>query len=78
VEVKLHGTCVLKLHTNCRLHAPGEVFDIDMDSANQYMAKFIGSIKSLFVIKEPQLILFHREKLGQMTVFFGKNKFITE
>jgi hypothetical protein len=27
------------------------------------MAKFIGNIKSLFVTQEPQLIIFHREKI---------------
>lgn len=73
MEAKLHGTCILKLHTNCRLHAPGEVFDIDMDSANQYMAKFIGSIKSLFVIKEPQLIFFFTVKnLGRLLYYLEK------
>jgi hypothetical protein len=47
-----------------------------MHSVNQYMANFIGSIKSLFVIEEPQLIRFHCEKSGQMAALFGKDKYI--
>lgn len=62
----LHGTFMLKLDRN-KMSASrvGQKYSI---------AKFVGSIKSLFVLKEPQLTLFDAVNLGRSIGLFGKDK----